>query len=148
MANVKKFSPEKIWPSILEDIANGKSLASALKRPGMPSYALAKIHLRSSPELREAYDQAVKDRADYLAEGLLDLVAQPIPDNLEPGARSAWVQNKRVQIDTVKWVASRTFRQAWGERVDLSVSHTQISIIGALEAASQRVLMMDQDRLI
>ena len=145
MSNTVRYHPEKIWPEILEQIANGASLASALKRPGMPSYALAKFHLRANSELREAYDAAVRDRADHMAEGLLDLAAQPIPDDIEPAARSAWVQNKRVQIDTIKWVASRTFRQAWGERVDLSVNHTQISISAALEAANHRILTIDQD---
>ena len=144
MANIQKYDPATIWPSVLEEIANGKSLASALKRPGM-SYALAKLHLRADPELREAYDAAVRDRADKMAEGLLDLAAEPIPDDLEPAARAAWVQNKRVRIDTIKWVASRTFRQAWGERVDLSVNHTQISISAALEAAHDRILTIDHE---
>lgn len=143
--NIQKYFPEQVWPEILEKIANGASLASTLKRPGMPSYALAKLHLRSSPALREAYDAAVRDRADHMAEGLLDLAAEPIPEDLEPAARSAWVQNKRVQIDVIKWVASRTFRQAWGERVDLSVNHTQISISAALEAANDRIVTIDKD---
>lgn len=144
MSNIVKYHPEKIWPEILTRIANGDSLATALSQPGMPSYELAKRHLRSDPTLREAYDEAVRDRADRMAESLLDLAAQPIPDDIEPAARSAWVQNKRVQIDTIKWVASRTFRQAWGERVDLSVNHTQISISAALEAANDRILTIDQ----
>lgn len=143
--NVQKYTPQKVWPEILERIASGESLASALSRPGMPSYSLAKIHLRSDPALREAYESAVRDRADYMAEGLLDLAAKPIPDDLDPASRSAWVQNKRVQIDAIKWVASRTFRQAWGERVDLSVNHTQISISAALESANNRILNCDPD---
>lgn len=145
MSNIVRYDPEKIWPAILDQIANGASLATALKQPGMPSYALAKLHLRENPKLREAYDSAVRDRADRMAEGLLDLAAEPIPDDLEPAARSAWVQNKRVQIDVIKWVSSRTFRQAWGERVDLSVNHTQISISAALEAANHRILSIDRD---
>lgn len=76
---------------------------------------------------------------------LLDLAAQPIPDDLEPAARSAWVQNKRVQIDAIKWVASRQFRQAWGDRVDVSVTDGRVSLLAALEAANNRVLTIDQD---
>lgn len=145
--NIQKFNPEKIWPEILERIANGESLASALRKPGMPSYELAKLHLRKNPELREAYDEAVRDRADHMAEGLLDLAAQPIPDDLEPAARSAWVQNKRVQIDVIKWVVSRQFRQAWGDRVDVSVTDGRVSVLAALEAANNRVLTIDQDNV-
>ena len=143
--NIQKFNPEKIWPDILTRIANGESLASALRKPGMPSYALAKIHLRSDPALREAYEQAVQDRGAFLAEELIDLADEPIPEGLDPASRSAWVQNKRVRLDTRKWIASRVYRQVYGDRVDVSVSHTQISITGALDAANNRVLTIDQD---
>lgn len=143
--NITKYDPAKIWPEILERIANGESLASALKKPGMPSYALAKIHLRSDPALRVAYDQAVQDRAAFLAEELIELADTPIPDDLDPASRSAWVQHLRVRLDTRKWIASRVYRQVYGDRVELSVSHNQISITGALQAANDRVLTIDHD---
>lgn len=143
--NIQKYDPATIWPDILERIANGESLASALRKPGMPSYALAKIHLRSDPSLREAYEIAVQDRGAFLAEELIDLADEPMPEGLDPASRSAWVQNKRVRLDTRKWIASRVYRQVYGDRVDVSVSHTQISITGALDAANNRVLTIDQD---
>jgi hypothetical protein len=145
--NVQKYEPAQIWPEILERIANGESLASALRAPGMPSYALAKIHLRSDPALRQAYEQAVEDRGAFLAEELIELADTPIPEGLDPASRSAWVQNKRVRVDTRKWIASRVYRQVYGDRVDVSVNHTQISIAGALEAATNRVMTIDQNEV-
>lgn len=142
--NIQKYDPATIWPEILERIANGESLASALRKPGMPSYALAKIHLRSDPALREAYEQAVQDRGAFLAEELIELADEPIPDDLDPASRSAWVQNKRVRLDTRKWIASRVYRQVYGDRVDVSVSHNQISIADALDAANNRVMTIEQ----
>lgn len=59
----------------------------------MPSYALAKQHLRSNPALREAYVQASEDRAALLAEELIELADTPIPEGLDPASRSAWVQH-------------------------------------------------------
>lgn len=148
MANVQKYHPNNFWPILLEDIANGASLASALRKPGMPSYALAKIHLRSMPELREAYDQAVQDRGAFLAEELIELADQPIPDGLDPASRSAWVQHLRVKIDTRKWIASRVYRQIYGDKVDVSVNHHKISISEALVAANQRAaLVIDADQI-
>jgi len=47
--NIQKYDPATVWPQILEQIANGNSLASALRKPDMPSYALAKIHLSGIP---------------------------------------------------------------------------------------------------
>lgn len=145
--NVVKFEREIIWPEILERIANGESLASALRNPGMPSYALAKIHLRSDPALREAYNQAVQDRAAFLAEELIELADESIPEGLDPASRSAWVQNKRVRLDTRKWIASRVYRQVYGDRVDVSLTDGRISVLAALEAADNRILTIDQDEV-
>jgi hypothetical protein len=141
--NIQKYEPAQIWPEILERIAKGESLASALRAPGMPSYALAKIHLRSDPALRQAYEQAVEDRAAFLAEELIELADEPIPEGLDPASRSAWVQNKRVPLDTRKWIASRVYRQVYGDRVDLTMIHAQISIVDALEAANARALTVN-----
>ena len=33
------YEPDTIWPKIIEKIASGRSLADALRQPGMPSYA-------------------------------------------------------------------------------------------------------------
>ena len=145
--NIQKYDPATIWPDILERIANGESLASSLRKPGMPSYALAKIHLRSDPALREAYEQAVQDRGAFLAEELIDLADEPIPEGLDPASRSAWVQNKRVRLDTRKWIASRVYRQVYGDRVDVSLTDGRISVLAALEAADNRILAIDQDEV-
>jgi hypothetical protein len=145
MTKAVRYEPDRLWPSILEDIANGASLASALRKPGMPSYALAKLHLRSNPALREAYDQAVQDRAAFLAEELIEMADTPIPEGLDPASRSAWVQHLRVRLDTRKWIASRVYRQVYGDRVDVEVNHTRISITAALEAAERRVIEMQRE---
>ena len=55
------------------------------------------------------------------------------------------MQNKRVQIDVIKWVASRQFRQTWGDRVDVSVTDGSVSVLAALDTANNRVLTIDQD---
>jgi hypothetical protein len=137
--NIVKYDPQAIWPSILERIANGQSLASALRHPDMPSYALAKRHLREDPKLREAYDQAIQDRAALLAEEMIELADSPIPEGLDPASRSAWVQHLRVKLDTRKWIASRVYRQVYGDKVDVSMTHVQIDLARAFEAAEKRV---------
>ena len=130
---------EDIWPAILDAIANGQSLSSILRREGMPSYSWAKLQLRTDPELRKQYDQALEDRGDRLAEELIDLAFTQLPDDLDGRAQSAWVQHLRVKIDVLKWTASKLRPRIYGERLDVSVTNTQISIIQALELAEARV---------
>ena len=137
------YDPNTVWPKILETIASGRSLAAALREPGMPSYARAKQILRDNAELRQLYEQAKNDRADAMADELMDLADQPMPAYLEGAERGAWVQHLRVQIDTRKWVAARLHAKAWGDRIDVSVTNTHISITEALKQAEARLIDMD-----
>ena len=69
----KAIDPTKFWPQILESIANGESLSSAINRKGFPSYSWCKSALRQNPELRRQYEQAVLARCDWLADELVEL---------------------------------------------------------------------------
>ena len=105
----------------------------------MPSYSWAKLQLRNNAELRQQYDQALEDRGDRLAEELIELAFTKLPDDLDGRAQSAWVQHLRVKIDVLKWTASKLRPRVYGERLDVSVTNTQISITQALEMAQARL---------
>lgn len=144
MSAIIKFEPPEVWPRVLEAIANGDSLTTALTRVSpQPSYAWAKLQLRNNHELKIAYQQAVEDRADRLAEELMELADTPMPENLDGPSTSAWVQQMRLRIETRKWAASKLKPKTYGERLDLSVNQEPISILAALEAAQRRVLTVD-----
>jgi hypothetical protein len=138
--NLRYLNPkETLWPAILEAIANGQSLSSILRQEGMPSYAWAKVQLRGDPEIRRMYDQAIEDRGDRLAEELIELAFRPLPEGLDGREQSALVQLRRLQLDTLKWSASKLRPRAYGDRLDVSVTNTQISITEALELAEARL---------
>jgi len=135
------YDPKIVWPPVLEAIANGAALSTALKCASpSPSYAWAKLQLRINSELKTAYEQAVEDRGDRLAEELIELADTPMPDGLDGPSKSAWVQQMRLRVDVRKWAASKLKPKTYGERLDLSVTHETISITAALENAKQRVL--------
>jgi hypothetical protein len=138
---VTRHDPQTLWPIILDDIANGASLSAALKHLNpAPSYWWAKDWLRRDPALKGRYIEAVEDRADRLAEELIELADTPIPEGLDGPGMSAWVQKLRVQVDVRKWAASKLKPKAYGDRLDVSVASTQISIVAALEAAEKRLV--------
>jgi len=60
---------------------------------------------------------------------------------------SAWVQQKRVQVDARKWVASKLKPKVYGDRLDVSVTDTRISVLDALKEAKQRVIT-DQTNVV
>ena len=140
MARPIKYSPEAVWPVILEDLANGQSLSSILRQHDFPSYAWAKGQLRGNAELRRQYDQAIEDRADRLAEELIELADEPMPKGLDGPGMSAWVQKLRVRIDVRKWAASKLRPRAYGDRLEVAVQTPGISIMQALAEANRRVI--------
>ena len=135
-----RYDAAALWPVILHDIANGAALSTALQRlKPAPSYWWAKDWLRRDPELKSRYIQAVEDRADRLAEELIQLADTPMPEGLDGPSSSAWVQLLRVRIDVRKWAASKLKPKAYGERMDVSLTETRISISAALGEAQRRL---------
>lgn len=139
MAKPKIYDPKTLWDDILTKMAEGKSLSAILRQEGMPSYSYCKEKLREDPDLRRRYDQSIEDRADRLADELIELAWTPPPKDLDGRGMSAWVQHLRVKIDVLKWTASKLKPRTWGDRLDVSVTHEQISITQVLEEARARV---------
>ena len=120
MSRLAKFDRDVVWPTLLQYIADGASLTSALKRlQPSPSYWWAKDQLRRDPDLRGRYHEACEDRADRLAEELLELADAAIPEGLDGPRKSAFVQKLRLQIDARKWIACKLKPRQYGDKVEI-----------------------------
>ena len=140
MSRPNRFDPDIVWPTVLQHIAGGASLTAALKRlKPSPSYWWAKDQLRRDPDLRGRYHEACEDRADRLAEELLELADAAIPDGLDGPGKSAFVQKLRLQVDVRKWIACKLKPRQFGDRVEI-VQEQRISILAALAEAEARVI--------
>ena len=133
----------KVWEYILDQIANGRTLTSIVAEPDMPSYAWCTFALRNDPQLKERYVEAVDSRVEFMFSEFIDLADSPIPEGLDGTAQSAWVQQLKLKLWARTWVLSKLRPRTFGDRLDVSVSHTQISITKALEQAEARLI--DQD---
>lgn len=135
----KAIDPNKFWPRILESIANGESLSSAINRKGFPSSSWCKSALRQNPVLRRQYEQAVLARCDLLADELIELADQPMPKGLEGHLQSVWVQQLRLRIDARKWTISKLAPRFYGDRLSVDAENKETSITAVLAAARERV---------
>jgi hypothetical protein len=140
----KVYDWDKLWPEILREIGNGASLIKAINKPGYPTYDSVQKNMRANPEIRRLYEEAIEIRADHLAESLIDISEETPPEGLDGPQLSAWINQMKIRIDTRKWTAAKLRPKSWGERVDVSVTHTQISINEALRSAEDRL----KDKLI
>ena len=134
------------WQTMCQQIAEGKSLSSVLRsNDGMPSYHCVMLMIKNNPEFRGMYEKAIESRADRLAEEILELADEQMPEGLEGPLASAWVQQKRMQVDARKWVASKLKPKVYGDRIDVAVTDNRISVMDALKEAKQRVLRDDSN---
>ena len=72
--------------------------------------------------------------------------SQPPPD-LQNAALTAWVQQLKLRLWARTWVAARLAPRQWGERLDVSVTETRISITAALKAAESRLINLQPEPL-
>jgi hypothetical protein len=137
---VKWPQDHPVWGEIVYRVSAGKSLSTVLRDPDLPSWPMFYAMMEQDPKLRQAYDKAVQDRADRMADEILELSDMEMPEGLEGAMASAWVQQKRMQVDARKWIASKLKPRTYGDRIDVAVTDTRISVIDALEAAQARVV--------
>jgi hypothetical protein len=75
-----------------------------------------------------------------MADEILELADAPVPV-LDNGATdNALVRQRQLQVDTRKWFLSKLAPKIYGDRLDVQVSDTRISISGALQAAQARLV--------
>jgi hypothetical protein len=75
-----------------------------------------------------------------MADEILELADAPVPV-LDNGATdNALVRQRQLQVDTRKWFLSKLAPKVYGDRLDVQVSDTRISISGALAAANARLV--------
>ena len=137
------YDYQKVWQYILDQIANGRTLTSIVAEPNMPSYAWCTLQLRNDPQLKERYAEAVDSRVEFMASEFIDLADSQMPEGLDGTAQSAWVQQLKLKLWARTWVLSKLKPRTFGDRLDVSVTHTQISITEALKQAEARLI--DQD---
>ncbi len=147
MASQAIYPPDHpCWQIILDGMAVGGSLSSVLARDaGMPSLPLVRKRIAADLDFQARYEKALQDRADRLAEEILEISDSEPPAGLEAAAMSAWVADKRLRVDARKWVAAKLQPKRYGDRIDVAVTDTRISVLDALSQAKQRVLQDNSD---
>lgn len=134
------YDYQKVWEYILDQIANGRTLTSIVAESDMPSYAWCTLQLRNDPPLKERYEQAVDSRVEFMASEFIDLADSQMPEGLDGTAQSAWVQQLKLKLWARTWVMSKLKPRTYGERLDVSVTNTHISITDALKQAETRLI--------
>jgi len=131
---------DTIAQSVVETmIEQGISLRKASARHQISPQTFLRA-VAANTVLAEQYDRARVALIDRLADEVLELADAPVP-TLDNGATdNGLVRQRQLQVDTRKWFLSKLAPKIYGDRLDVQVSDTRISITGALQAAQARLV--------
>jgi hypothetical protein len=120
-------------------VSEGLSLRKASARHQISAQTFLRA-VAASPALAEQYDRARATMIERLADEIMELADAPVA-KLDNGATDpGLVRHRQLQVDTRKWFLSKLAPKIYGDRLDVSVSDTRISISGALAAAQARLV--------
>ena len=105
------FTPEES-DLICTWIAEGKSLRSYCREHAREMCTVYKW-LREEKDFAQRYARAHDDRADSLADEIVDIADEAI------GGTNDDIQAARLRIDARKWVSSKLKPQKWGDKVEI-----------------------------
>ncbi len=134
--------PDDTLRDIVEHVYDGNGLRSWTKKHNF-SNSVVWRWLNSDPGRRIAYQQAREQAAHTLAEKSLSILQQtPKVGNdgrIDPG----WVQLKKAEADSCRWLAARINPEAYADRSSLDVrAHLTIDMTTAILAGRKRASLV------
>lgn len=109
---------------ICERVANGATLTAILTEPGMPTWSAFHRRIRPSCDLRAAYAQAREERAERMADELLQITDTPqLGEIVTVGPKGTevktadMIQHRTLQVDARKWLLSKLLPARFGDAV-------------------------------
>tara|TARA_R110000868_G_scaffold98887_1_gene272306 strand:- start:717 stop:1211 length:495 start_codon:yes stop_codon:yes gene_type:complete len=120
-------------------VSDGLSLRKCCLQVGLdPARFLRAVD--AAPDLAKQYARARQALLDKMADEILELADAPIPVLDNGGTDNGLVRHRQLRVDTRKWFLSKLAPKIYGDRLDVSVTDTRISITGALAAAQARLV--------
>lgn len=121
--------------TLLEQIEIGKSMREVCRMDGMPDHTTVIRWMRDDAVLATKYARARTAQADTLFDRM-----EAVEEAVAAGTMDSHAA--RVVLDSMRWRASKLAPKVYGDRLDVQVSDTRISISGALQAAQSRLALL------
>ena len=133
MGRPSDYTPE-IEAKICELIADGKSLREICRADEMPSRETVYAWMAKNQAFSDRYARAVEDRAEKLAEEILEIADDDSGDfgfkkvrNEDGESAEVFIdkdniQRARLKVDSRKWIASKLFPKKYGDKVQNEVT--------------------------
>jgi hypothetical protein len=123
----------EIQEKVVEAIQTGRSLRQVCQDDGMPDFRTVQRWIVSDGQFAVRYARARTAQADTLFDRM-----EAVEEAVSAGTMDSHAA--RVVLDSMRWRASKLAPKVYGDRLDVQVSDTRISISGALQAAQSRLV--------
>ena len=126
---------DQMIENLLMQIEAGKSMREVCRMDGMPDHTTFIRWMREDGVLATKYARARTAQADTLFDRM-----EAVEEAVSAGTMDSHAA--RVVLDSMRWRASKLAPKVYGDRLDVSVTDTRISITGALQAAQSRLALL------
>ena len=123
----------EIQEKVITEIQTGRSLRQVCGDEGMPNFRTVQRWIVSDGSFAVKYARARTAQADTLFDRM-----EAVEEAVSAGTMDSHAA--RVVLDSMRWRASKLAPKVYGDRLDVQVSDTRISISGALQAAQSRLV--------
>ena len=123
----------EIQEKVVAEIQTGRSLRQVCGDEGMPDFRTVQRWIVSDGQFAVKYARARMAQADVLFDRM-----EAVEEAVSAGTMDSHAA--RVVLDSMRWRASKLAPKVYGDRLDVNVSDTRISITGALAAAQSRLV--------
>jgi hypothetical protein len=104
--------------SVFERIAEGESLRKISDSLGIANSVLwGEV---TSEAYQEQYSRAIRQRADFYADKIVDLALQDPRETPMGTVDGGDVNHRRLAIDALKWTACKLFPRKYGDKLDVA----------------------------
>lgn len=104
---------------ICAELALGRSMRAVCREDWCPAMQTVFRWLRENDAFREQYARAKEESADALIEEMAEIADMPPAYTAEGKIDPADVNNRRLQIDTRKWLASKLKPKRYGDKLEV-----------------------------
>ena len=123
----------EIQERLLAEIQTGRSLRQVCTDEVMPHFTTVLRWVAADADFASKYTRARTAQADTLFDRM-----EAVEEAVSAGTMDSHAA--RVVLDSMRWRASQLAPKVYGDRLDVSVTDTRISISGALQAAQSRLV--------
>lgn len=115
-----KTSNQTTIDTVLELVANGKSLTDAIHQLNISRTTWYKW-LKEDSTLANNYARACEERTEVFADKILEIIDKPLPKTTKGDLDNAEVNNRRLQVDSHKWLMGKMNPKKYAEHVDTTI---------------------------